>query len=176
MPTLTLPLTRAAEGTGYAGVYATVFLIPADAITDILAREKNANRVVCRINDEGEVHAGLMHDGQGGYFMLVSKPLCKRYGLKVGEEATLVLRPDNSDYGMPVPEEASELWDLDPEAREVFHTLTPGHQRNLLYQIDKLKRLESRAKKTVQIHEYLKSVNGKLDYRELNAYIKADNR
>ena len=176
MPTLTLPLTRAAEGTGYAGVYATVFLIPADAIVEILARGKNANRVICRINDEGEVHAGLMHDGQGGYFMLVSKPLCKVYGLKVGEVATLDLRPDDSDYGLPVPEEARELWDLDPEARSAFHSLTPGQQRNLLYQIDKLKRPESRAKKTVQIHEYLKSVEGKLDYRQLNAYIKADNR
>ena len=176
MPTLTLPLTRAAEGTGYAGVYTTVILIPANAIAEILAREKNANRIICRINDDGEVHAGLMHDGQGGYFMLVSKPLRRRFGIEVGDEVRLDIMPDDSDYGIPVPAEAAELWDLDPEARTVFHSLTPGQQRGLLYQIDKLKRPESRAKKAVQIHEYLKSVDGKLDYRQLNAYIKADNR
>ena len=77
---------------------------------------------------------------------------------------------------MPVPEEVTELWNLDPEARRVFHVLTPGHQRNLLYQIDKLKRPESRAKRTVQFHEYLKAVNGQLDYRALNAWVKADNQ
>ncbi|PPK85651.1 uncharacterized protein DUF1905 [Neolewinella xylanilytica] len=176
MPTLTLPLTRAEDGTQYAGVYATVFLIPAPAIVDILAREKNANRVICRINDEGEVHVGLMHDGQGGYFMTVNQQLCKQYGLEVGDEVQLEFRPDDSEYGIPVPKEARELWDLDPEARTVFHQLTPGQQRGLLYLIDKLKRPESRAKKAVQIHEYLKSVDGKLDYRQLNAYIKADNR
>ncbi|MGB3801747.1 MAG: YdeI/OmpD-associated family protein, partial [Lewinella sp.] len=88
----------------------------------------------------------------------------------------LELRPDDSDYGMPLPPEVGELWGLDPKARDVFHILSPGNQRNLLYQIDKLKRPDSRAKKAVQIHEYLKSVGGKLDYKQLNSYIKADNR
>ncbi len=176
MPTITLPLTRAEEGTQYAGVYTTVFLIPARKIPDILSRKHNANRVICRINDAGEVYAGLMHDGNGNYFMTVNREVCRKYGLEVGDSVQLDLRPDDSDYGMPVPPEAAELWNLDPEAREVFHSLSPGNQRNLLYQIDKLKRPESRAKKTVQIHDYLKSVNGKLDYKQLNAYIKADNR
>ncbi|WP_116107695.1 YdeI/OmpD-associated family protein [Lewinella sp. IMCC34191] len=176
MPTLTLPLTRAEDGTQYAGVYSTVFLIPTQEIADLLARPHNANRVICRINDTVEIHAGLMPDGKGDYFMTVNKQLCQKCGLEIGDMVKLEVRPDDSDYGMPLPPEVAELWELDPEAREVFHTLTPGNQRNLLYQIDKLKRPDSRAKKAVQIHDYLKAVNGKLEYRGLNAFIKADNR
>jgi uncharacterized protein YdeI (YjbR/CyaY-like superfamily) len=57
----------------------------------------------------------------------------------------------------------------------VFHKLTPGKQRGLLYKINKPKGAETRVKAAIQISEYLKSVDGKLDYKELNAYIKADN-
>ncbi len=176
MPTLTVPLSRAEEGTLYAGVYSTVFLIPRAAVAELLAREHNASRVICRINGSGEIHGGLMNDGRGDYFLTVSQEVRTRFDLEIGDDVTLELLPDDSDYGMPVPPEASELWELDPEARRCFHLLTPGNQRNLLYQIDKLKRPESRAKKCVQIHDYLKAVHAKLDYRELNAYIREDNR
>ena len=173
---LTVPLTRADEGTEYAGVYATVFLIPRRALGEIIDRERNANRIVYRIDGGPPIHVGMMHDGKGDYFITVNKDLQKRYAIEVGDEVALTIEPDDSEYGMPVPEEVTELWNLDPEARRIFHTLSPGHQRNLLYQIDKLKRPETRAKRTVQFHEYLKAVNGNLDYRELNAYLKADNR
>lgn len=172
---ITVPLTRAAEGTEYAGVYATVFLIPRAAIATLLERDRNANRITYRIDDGAPMHVGMMHDGQGDYFITVNKEVRKAHNLEIGDEATLTIAPDDSDYGVAVPEEAAELWQLDPEAHRVFHVLSPGHQRTLLYQIDKLKRPESRAKKAVQIHEYLKRVNGRLDYRELNAFIKADN-
>ncbi|MBB4080707.1 hypothetical protein GGR28_003342 [Lewinella aquimaris] len=176
MASITVTLTSAAEGTPYAGVYSTVFLIPRAAVAELLERPHNASRVICRINNAGEIYSGLMPDGEGNFFITVNKEVCNRFDLEVGDEVSLTLSPDDSDYGMPLPAEAAELWDIDPEARDAFHTLTPGNQRNLLYQIDKLKRPESRAKKAVQIHEYLKAVNGKLDYRELNAWIKADNR
>ncbi len=176
MPTLIAPLTSAAEDTPYAGVYATVFLIPGAAVADLLARKHNGNRIICRIDDIGNIHSGLMADGRGDYFIIISQEVRKRFDLEIGKEVRLTITPDDSDYGMPLPAEAAELWEMDPEARMVFHTLSPGHQRNLLYQIDKLKRPESRAKKTVQIHDYLKEVNGQLDYRELNAWIKAANR
>jgi bifunctional DNA-binding transcriptional regulator/antitoxin component of YhaV-PrlF toxin-antitoxin module len=169
-------LNRADEDLNYGNIYYTVFPIPASAVTEILQREENANRVICHVNDAGHISSGLMPDGKGDYFITVSKQVRDRFGLEEGDEVQLRLEPDNSAYGIPLPAEAAELWDLDPEAHAVFHRLTPGKQRGLLYQIDKLKRPESRAKRAVQIHDYLKSVDGKLDYRELNAYIKVDNR
>ncbi|MCP9236163.1 YdeI/OmpD-associated family protein [Lewinella sp. JB7] len=172
MSTLTLPLTKAADDTGYGAVYFTVLRIPATAVREILDRPRNANRVICRINGEGVIHRGLLPDGHGDYFLLVSKEVRQQFGLEEGDVVSIELSPDDSDYGIPLPPEAAELWEIDPEAREVFHDLTPGKQRNLLLMIDKLKRPDSRARKAVQIHEYLKHTNGKLDYRELNTWMK----
>ena len=176
MAQLTTTLSDAAEDLNYGDVYYTVFPIPHEVVAPFLEREENASRVICHINGSGSIHSGLMPDGKGNFFITVSKTVRERFSLALGEEVALELLPDESTYGIPLPAEAAELWDIDPEAHAVFHQLTPGKQRSLLYQINKLKGLEARAKKAVQIHDYLKSVDGKLDYRELNTYLKADNR
>lgn len=159
----------------YAGVYHNVFLVPSADVQPLLQREKNANRVLFSINGAGCIGRALMPSGDGNYFLLINQEICRRYGLEPGEEVRLLLTPDDSEYGMPLPEELAELWAVDEEAYRVFHLLTPGKQRGLLYQIAKPKGAETRIKKAVQISEYLKSVNGKLDYKELNAYLKGDN-
>ena len=87
------------------------------------------------------------------------------------------LEKDNSKYGMPLPNELKTAWELDEEGYEVFHTLTIGKQRSLVYQIGKPKSSELRIRKALAMLEYLKSVNGNLDYKELNeAYKQANNR
>jgi len=175
MVQLTTTLSPADEDMNYGNIYYTVFPIPSAAIPAILAREKNPHRVLVDINDQGRISSGLMPNGKGDFFITISKEVRKKFDLELEDEVTLVLHPDDSEYGMPVPEEMVELWALDEAAYTIFHQLTPGKQRGLIYQIAKPKRSETRVKKAVQIHEYLKSVNGKLDYRELNEYIKADN-
>jgi hypothetical protein len=159
----------------YAGVYHNVFLVREADVRELLSREENAARILFSINGKGKISRALMPSGTGNYFILINQEICKQYDLEPDEEVTLVIEPDDSEYGMPLPEELAELWAVDEEAYRVFHLMTPGKQRGLIYQIGKPKGAETRIKKAVQISEYLKSVNGKLDYRELNAYIKADN-
>lgn len=159
----------------YAGVFHNVFLVKESDVLELLQREKNAGRILFSINGKGKISRALMPSGAGDYFILINQDICKQYDLEPEEEVTLVIEPDNSEYGMPLPEELAELWAVDEEAYRVFHLMTPGKQRSLIYQISKPKGAETRIKKAVQISEYLKSVNGKLDYKELNAYIKADN-
>ena len=172
---ITSTLSRSDEETNYGDVYYTIYPIVATNMTEITAREHNASRILVNINGQGQIGCALMPNGKGDYFITVSKEVRKRFGLELGDEATLQIFPDDSEYGMPLPEELAELWAVDEDAYRVFHLLTPGKQRSLIYQIAKPKGAETRIKKAVQISEYLKSVNGKLDYKELNAYIKADN-
>lgn len=175
MITLTTKLSTADEDLNYGDIYYTVFPVPRKPIEPLLAREHNPFRVLVDINGHGKISSGLLPDGKNNFFITVSKEVRKRFGLELDHEVTLTLYPDESEYGMPLPEELAELWALDPDARRVFHQLTPGKQRGLIYQIAKPKGAATRVKKAVQISEYLKSVDGKLDYKELNAYIKADN-
>jgi len=175
MVTLTTTLSTADDDLNYGDIYYTVFPVSAVPLQELLSREKNATRVIIEINGAGKIYSGLMPNGKGDFFITISKEVRKRFELELGDEVELIIAPDNSEYGMPVPEELVELWAVDEEAYRVFHTLTPGKQRGLIYQIAKPKGPDTRVKKAVQISEYLKQVNGKLDYKELNAYMKADN-
>ncbi|MBC6995314.1 YdeI/OmpD-associated family protein [Neolewinella lacunae] len=168
-------LQLADEDLNYGSLYYTVFPVPRSSVATLLEREHNATRVLVKVNGRGNLSAGLMPDGKGDFFITVSKEVRRKFDLEEGQAVVLQISPDDSEYGMPLPEEVAELWAMDEEAYTVFHTLTPGKQRGLLYVIGKPKRPETRVKKAVQIFEYLKSVGGKLDYRELNAYMKAEN-
>ncbi|MFT5998429.1 MAG: hypothetical protein ACI81P_000882 [Neolewinella sp.] len=159
----------------YAGVYHNVFLVKAAEVQELMQREKNAARIIFSINGKGRIYRAFMPAGNGDYFILINQGICKQFNLEPEVPVILQISPDDSEYGMPLPEELSELWAMDEDAYRTFHVMTPGKQRSLIYQIAKPKGADTRVKKAVQISEYLKSVNGKLDYKELNAYIKADN-
>ena len=156
-----------------SAVYYQAFYVPAAQVEDLVAGER---RVICCINGGYEWHAALMHDGNGDYFVNVSKEVRKKAGIEKGDEVSITLRKDDSEYGMALPAELAELWEIDPEAKTVFHLLTRGKQRNLLHLIGKPKQSETRIKKAVQIMEYLKSTGGKLDFKELNLAMKNANR
>ena len=156
-----------------SAVYYQAFYVPAAAVAELVEGER---RVICCVNGGYEWHAALMHDGQGDYFINVSKEVRKAAGIEKGDQVTITLHKDESEYGMPLPAELAELWGIDPEAKEVFHRLTRGKQRNLLHIIGKPKNSETRVKKAVQIMEYLKSTGGKLDFKELNIAMKNANR
>ncbi|MEL6356425.1 MAG: YdeI/OmpD-associated family protein [Bacteroidota bacterium] len=156
-----------------SAVYYQAFYVPATTVAELVEGER---RVICCINGGYEWHAALMHDGKGDYFINVSKEVRKATGIEKGDEVVITLRKDESKYGMPLPTELAELCEIDPEAKEVFHQLTRGKQRNLLHVIGKPKNSETRIKKAVQIMEYLKSTGGKLDFKELNKAMKNANR
>lgn len=136
----------------------------------------NNRRVICTLNSEVSFHCALMPYGNGGYFINVNKEIRDKLKIQTGSLITFSLTKDDSEYGMPLPEELNELWTIDDEGFKYFHKLTPGKQRTLIYIIGKPKSSVIRLNKAIAINEYLKSVRGKLDFKELNAYIKDFNK
>jgi bifunctional DNA-binding transcriptional regulator/antitoxin component of YhaV-PrlF toxin-antitoxin module len=134
-------------------------------------------RILCSVNGNPHFHCALMPQGNGNFFINTNAELRKKINLNVGDMVNIRIEKDESKYGMPLPEELETAWELDPEGYEVFHTLTMGKQRSLIYQIGKTKSSEVRIKKALTMLEYLKSVNGNLDYKELNeAYKQANHK
>jgi len=107
-----------------------------------------------------------------GYWLVINKKIRTKLKLDVGSSVDVMIQADTSKYGMPMPEEMEELLIQDPEGNEIFHKLTPGKQRSLLYIIGKIKSSDIRLRKAVAILEYLKMVNGNLDFPEMNEFIK----
>jgi uncharacterized protein DUF1905/bacteriocin resistance YdeI/OmpD-like protein len=129
-------------------------------------------RVLCMLNGSETFQAGLMPNGGGGYFININKKIREKLDLKLGSEVHAALEKDTSDYGLPMPEELAELLKLDDEGNTLFHSLTPGKQRTLLYIIATPKNVDIRIRRAICVVDHLKENNGKIDYKLLNVSLK----
>ena len=145
--------------------------------------ELGHKRVVCTLFGTVEIQCALMTRKQSlesnpsqNYFININKELRSRFRLDVGDEVEAAIRPDLSKYGLPMPEELEELLAQDPEGDQLFHALTPGKQRSLLFMVGKPKGTDTRLKKALVILDHLKVNQGQLDFRRLQADFKEANR
>lgn len=154
----------------HSKVWGTHVFVPAEIVQKFA--DQKITRFLCTLNESVQINSGLMPNGNGAYFITINKEVVKKLKLEVGKDVSLYLEEDKSKYGMPMPEEFQEIMYQDPEVDQIFHALTPGKQRSLLYMIAKPKGVETRIKKAIVISEYLKDCKGKLDYKELNQAFK----
>ena len=129
-------------------------------------------RVLCTLNGRESIQCALMPDGKGGHFINVNKALRQKLNLKLGDEIEVELQKDESQYGLPLPEELEALFEVDEEGNALFHQLTAGKQRSLIYLVGKPKRSDTRLQKAIVILDYLKSTRGRLDFKELHQAFK----
>lgn len=141
------------------------------AASQNFANAKN-KRINCFINQFPSFPAALLPDGNGNYFITLSKQRLKDYKIKPGDEVAVKIMEDTSKYGMPLPEEMEILLEQDEEGSHFFHKLTPGRQRSLLYMVGKIKSPQLRIDKSIAILEYLKSTGGKFEYQSFNDFIR----
>ncbi len=150
-------------------------IVVEDAIVQEI-REQKIKRLICTVNGKEYIHCALLSKGDGTYYVMVNKTLQKKLKVGMGESLSVVVEEDKSKYGMPMPEEMEELLTQDEQLNSIFHTLTAGKQRSILYQIGLPKTTHSRVKKAVLISRYLVETNGKIDFREMNEYLKTNSK
>jgi bifunctional DNA-binding transcriptional regulator/antitoxin component of YhaV-PrlF toxin-antitoxin module len=143
--------------------------IPDDIMDDY---KDTSKRVKCIINNQLSIQCALHSNGDGTYYILLNKEIRKKLKLNEGDEVQVEMELDKSKYGIFTPNFFEELCFQDPEADKLFHQLTPGKQRTLLHLIGKLKSEQKQLEKALIIFDYLKEVNGKLDFKELNEAFK----
>lgn len=133
-------------------------------------------RVICTIKGLPPFHCALMHDGSGGFFILLNQQRRKALGLVLGEAVEAALEKDTSDFGMPMSDEFREVLSQDDEARNIFLALTAGKQRTLIYWADSVKSPDIKIRRALVLMDHLRQTQGGLDYRVLNAQLKEANR
>jgi hypothetical protein len=131
-----------------------------------------SRRVICSINGSDEYQCALLPHGNGSHVVTVNKKLCAALGVSFGATVRVSLRRDESKYGLPMPEELQELLRQDKEGSRLFHSLTAGRQRTLLYIINSAKNPDSRLTRAVAIVRHLKGNKGKINYRQLNQMLR----
>jgi hypothetical protein len=138
--------------------------------------EGNSRRVVCTLNGSTEYQCAMLPHGEGMFVITVNKKLRDTLGLEFGTEVQVRLRKDSSEYGLPLPEELREMFRQDAEGNAMFHALTRGRQRTLLYIIGTVKSSERRIARASAVVNHLKANSGKINYKQLNAALKDPRR
>ncbi len=118
--------------------------------------DAGVSRVVALLNKEYPLHCALISRGELGYSLYFGKKHRKASGYEPGMELHIQLSADESQYGLPMPIELAELLEIDEEADEIFHSLTPGRQRTIIHMVGQAKREETRINRALRIVENLK--------------------
>lgn len=134
--------------------------------------EKRDKRVVCRLNNAMEFQCAIMPAGDGVFFININKKIRDQLKLKEGSKVVAHLEKDNSEYGLPFPEELKELLDQDKSGNKLFQALTPGKQRNLIYIAGQVKNADLRIHRAMVILDHLKKNAGKINFRQLNQELR----
>lgn len=134
-----------------------------------------SRRVVCTINGEHTFQCALLPWTKEGFCIVVNKKIREKLGIGDGSRVKVELTRDESQYGLPMPEEFAEVLKQDPFGNKLFHALTPGKQRTMLYYIGKVKDVDKRIHTCLVIVEHLKENGGRIVYPELSAELKRPN-
>lgn len=143
--------------------------VPEDIMIHFMQTDK---RIICHLNTLKPFHAALMPSGEKGYFIIVNNERRKKLKLNATQTVKVTIELDKSEYGMEVPEIFYAICEEDPEGNEIFHQLSKGKQRTLLHTLGKVKSESKQLEKWLTLFDYLKRVNGELDFKELNEAYK----
>ena len=135
------------------------FLLVTNDIVAKLGFDGKYRRVVCTINDGEAFQCALLPWGDLFYIIVNQK---KRLGMVAGDIVRVLLVKDESKYGLPMPEEFEEVLKQDPDGDRLFHALTAGKQRSILYQLSKPKDIDARIHQALLVVDHLKENDGKI--------------
>lgn len=141
--------------------------VPADVTAAFLA-SPTKKRVVCVLNGQDPHQCALTPIGGGVYVIKVNQGRIKKLALEEGKTIVTELFPDDSKYGLPMPEEMAAVLAEDPEGDKVFHSLSPGKLRTMLYVVSQGTDSDDRIWRAVQVIEHIKKRKGKIDFKALH--------
>lgn len=145
---------------------------PAKAVAKLEFEDKKSRRVVCAINGGHTFQCALLPWTKGGFCIVVNKKIRDKLGISHGDKVEVELVKDESKYGLPMPKELKEVLRQDREGNKLFHDLTPGKQRTMLYYIAKTKNVDRRIHMSLILTEHLKKNDGKIIFSKLTEELK----
>lgn len=158
-------LTHSSTGSGWH------FLLIEKKVVDKFGFPDKFRRVVCSINGSDGFQCALL-PWQDMFYIIVNKKKRDALGIVSGDVVGVELVRDESKYGLPMPEEFREVLNQDPDGDKMFHDLTAGKQRSLLYLLGNVKDIDKRIHQALLIVDHLKENDGAIIDKKLYEELK----
>ena len=158
-------LVKSTTGSGWH------FLLVTKDVVDKFGFEDKFRRVVCTMNGGESFQCALLPWGDL-FYIIVNKKKRDAIGIVAGDVVNVLLNRDESKYGLPMPEEFEEVLKQDSDGDRLFHNLTAGKQRSILYQLSKPKDIDLRIHQALLIVGHLKENDGKINDKKLYEELK----
>lgn len=128
-------------------------IIPNSIVNDLLS---NQNKRLLITIGEYKIHSAIIRNKQGEFLVSIGLSHLKKLKLKENDEFEVIISKDDSEFQFEFPAELDEVLKLDPEASEIFYSLSKGNQRSLIYLILQVKSTDKRIERSLKIAERLK--------------------
>lgn len=148
-------VTKSDTGSGWH------FLIVEGKVAKKLEFPDKFRRVICTVNKGTPFQCALLPWGDK-YYIIFNQQKRSEIGAQEGDVVNVTLEKDESKYGLPMPAELKEVLKQDREGNKLFHALTQGKQRSMLYYIGQVKDIDKRIHACLVLMEHLKENDGKI--------------
>ncbi len=122
--------------------------------------KKGKTRLLCNLEDSISFSCGLNHFGDGHFYIILAGRYIKQLKKEIGETISFEICEHPSPLGVEVPEVLTVFLEQDPEAKEVYDTLTDGRKRTLIFSIARVKNIDKQIEKITEflIQERIKQL------------------
>lgn len=134
-------------------------------------KKNGSRRVVCTINGRLSFQCALL-PWNDIFTIIVNKEKRDKLNIVGGDKVDVLLEEDVSKYGLPMAAEFKEVLKQDREGNKLFHSLTAGKQRSLLYFVGKVKDIDKRIHTALIVIEHLKKNDGRILGDQLQEELK----
>jgi len=131
-------------------------LLPETIIRPFLAENQKRVKAIASFNSKEITFYGAIQKRGDNYYMMFGKRYQKELGIFPNDYFKLQFFEDTSKYGVAMPEELEAVFLGDPDAFDIFESLTAGKKRGLIYAITRFKNTQTRIDKSLVLCENLK--------------------
>lgn len=125
-----------------------------DSIAETIISGGN-KRLLIKIGDY-QIHSALIKSKNGFFMVTIGAVHLKKLKLKENDSFEAMISHDDSEFQFEFPKKLEEVLKLDPEASEIFFSLSKGNQRSLIYLIVQVKSTDKRIERALKMAEALK--------------------
>ena len=131
-------------------------LLPERIIRPFLAKNQTRVKAIASFHTKEITFYGAIQKRGDTYYMMFGKRYQKELGIFPNDYFKLQFFEDTSKYGVAMPEELEAVFLGDPDAFDIFESLTAGKKRGLIYAITRFKNTQTRIDKSLVLCENLK--------------------